>query len=270
MSDWNTPLTLTAVTAGSTVQLTKVGSPTVSGLQYRTDSSAAWSSYTIDDVITLENVGDYVQFQNTESTLSSGSSSYVQFVLSGSLEGSGNVQALLNYSDSCKGYCYYRLFFQATSLISSPDLLSVILASSCYSSMFYGSGITKAPYLPATTLINSCYAYMFQNCSSLTSALLGATELSTNACLNMFVNCVSLSSIGVSFTSWLDGATTNWLSGVSSTGNFYKPASLPETRGASNIPANWTLKSEYKPLTLTANTAGSTVQLIAIGSPTVS
>lgn len=269
MSDWNTPLTLTAITAGSTVQLTKVGSPTVSGLQYRTDSSAAWSSYTIDDVITLASVGDYVQFQNTESTLSSGSSSYVQFILSGSLGGSGNVQSLLNYSDSCKGYCYFRLFFQATSLISSPDLLSVILASSCYNSMFYGSGITKAPDLPATTLINSCYAYMFQNCSSLTSALLGATELSANSCLNMFVNCVSLSSIGVSFTFWLTGATTNWLSGVASSGNFYKPNALPETRGVSNIPTGWTIKSEYKPLTFTAKEANSTVKITKTGSPAV-
>ena len=300
MSDWNTPLTLTAVTAGSTVQLTKVGSPTVSGLQYRTDSSAAWSSYTIDDVITLANVGDYVQFQNSESNLSSNTSNYVNFVMTGSIEASGNTQSLLNYSESCSSYCFFSLFNGCAVLTAAPELPSSSLANSCYRAMFGGcSSLAVAPKLVATTLFDSCYRAMFLNCSSLvTPPELPATTLASfcynsmfNGCTSlvdapilpapvllencysfMFRYCSSLSSIRVFFKDWNSSAnaTSYWCEDVGALGNFYKPSSLADTRGISNIPASWTLKSEYKPLTFTANTAGSTVQLTKTGEPTVS
>ena len=57
-----TPLTLTAEEAGSTVKLTATGSPTTSGLQYRTNENDEFATYTINTAITLNNVGDYVQF----------------------------------------------------------------------------------------------------------------------------------------------------------------------------------------------------------------
>ena len=55
-----TPLTFTAEAAGSTVKLTKNGSPTVDGVQYRIGTSGGWSPYTIDTTLTLTNVGDCV------------------------------------------------------------------------------------------------------------------------------------------------------------------------------------------------------------------
>lgn len=449
MSDWNTPLTLTAVTAGSTVQLTKVGSPIVSGLQYRTDSSAAWNSYTIDDVITLANVGDYVQFQNSESNLSSNTSNYVNFVMTGSIGASGNTQSLLNYSESCSSYCffslfngcavltaaptlsattladscyyymfsgcraltttpqlpattmaancyrgmfnncsgltsaedlpattlavncYYQMFAGCTSLVtppalpavtmetscysnmfngctslsSAPELPATTLATSCYDSMFYGcTALLASPQLPALTCAETCYLSMFRNCSSLTTVgTISATTMASQSCMYMFSNCTaltvppdllatnlarwcyaymfegdthliktpelvattpevrcyyhmfygcsSLSSVKVSFASWVEGSTEDWLSGVASSGVFYKPLAIPEEYGTSRIPEGWQVINtdeiecspglptdidplgvtveEQLPLTLTA-VEDSTVTLNAVGSPTTS
>jgi hypothetical protein len=46
--------------------------------------------------------------------------------------------------------------------------------------------------------------------------------------------------VNVAFTEWLDGATTSWLSNTPA-GTFYKPEELPEVRGVSNIPTDWTI-----------------------------
>ena len=48
---WYIPLTFTAGSAGSTVKLTKNGSPTIDGLQYRIGTSGEWLTYAIDTVI---------------------------------------------------------------------------------------------------------------------------------------------------------------------------------------------------------------------------
>ena len=57
----------------------------------------------------------------------------------------------------------------------------------------------------------------------------------------MFDGCTNLSSIEVAFTAWSPAsATYNWVSNVSASGTFTCPAELPDTRGASNIPTNWT------------------------------
>lgn len=85
---WYIPLTFTAEQANSTVKLTKSGSPTVDGLQYRIGTSGEWLPYTIDTVITLANVGDIVQFQNTKEALSSNYNIYVKFVMTGKIAAS--------------------------------------------------------------------------------------------------------------------------------------------------------------------------------------
>ena len=74
------PLTFIATQNNSSVKLTKTGSPTVNGLQYRINSSDPWSNYEINTEIPL-NENEYVQFQNTENTSDdirhlSGSSNY--------------------------------------------------------------------------------------------------------------------------------------------------------------------------------------------------
>ena len=65
---------------------------------------------------------------------------------------------------------------------SRLDLGDIVLADSCYDSMFYGcTSLTKAPALPATTLASNCYHNMFFGCTSLTQApALPATTLASS------------------------------------------------------------------------------------------
>ena len=197
---------------------------TTSGLQYRTDETANWTNYTLSSVITLTNINDYVQFKNTANTLSdTNNKDYVQFVMTGKIKAEGNIQSLLNYSDSCHTRCYqflfkgcaslikapelpalnlanccYRyIFAECTSLTQAPELQATTLAPYCYNSMFSNcTSLIETPELPATTLVDSCYAKMFQFCSSLTyTPNLPATTLAENCYESMFSNCTSLINI---------------------------------------------------------------------------
>ena len=171
--DSNNPLTFTAQEAGSTVKLTATGSPVIDGLQYRTNNAEVWQPYTIDTVITLTNVDDYVQFQNTKEQLSLDSDNYVQFVMygeetesgrmnEGKIAASGNIQSMLKDSTSCYPYCYYYMFGGCESLTVAPELPATNLANGCYNSMFQDcTSLTSAPKLPATKLANYCYNHMF-------------------------------------------------------------------------------------------------------------
>ena len=129
--DESKPLTFTAAEANSTIKLTAIGSPTVSGLKYRT-RGGGWQSYTIDDTITLTNKGDYIQFENTENTLSNSNANYCKFVMTGKIKGSGNIQSLLNYIDSVPSYGFFYLFNGCASLVNAPALPAKTISTSCY------------------------------------------------------------------------------------------------------------------------------------------
>ena len=145
-------------------------------------------------MLTLTNVGDCVQFQNTNETLSTSGGNYVKFVMTGKIAGSGNIQSMLNYIENCKDYCYCQMFHYCTSLTTAPELPATTLADCCYYYMFYNcQGLTSPPELPATTLAYSCYHYMFYNCRSLTVAPeLPATTLADYCYAYMFGACTNL------------------------------------------------------------------------------
>ena len=269
----STPLTLTALTAGSKVTLNKVGSPSAVSLEYST--GGAWATYTIGTEITLTSAGDYIKFRGDNSTFGTTATDYYQFVMSGTIGASGNVMSLVD--STCKlltipcDFCFRSLFSACTSLTTAPSLPATTLASYCYRGMFYGcTGLTTAPALPATTLVTECYRSMFQNCTSLTSApslpattlavycyrymfngctglttapALPATALAPSCYQAMFYHCPKLSSIEVSFTSWTQATnqTTGWVTSVASSGTFTKPAALAEEYGTSKIPTGWTV-----------------------------
>ena len=190
------PLTFIANEANSTISLTKTGNPYVQELKYRTNNSPNWNSYQIDQVITLQNIGDYVQFENNNNNLSTNGNNYVQFVMNGQIIAKGNIQSLLNYSMNCPNYCFFKLFSYCDSLISVPRLTASTLGTACYMRMFeYCTNITIAPQLPSVILSQYCYAYMFLNCTSLTSMPhLPAISLANDCYSNMFQNCTSLTS----------------------------------------------------------------------------
>ena len=190
------PLTFTAVEANSSVKLTKIGSPTVDGVQYRIGTSGGWSPYTIDTVITLANVGDCVQFQNTLETLGKGFNDYAKFVMTGKIAASGNCMAMLNFSKSVSAFAFYKLFNGSHALVSAPLLPATSLAERCYNQMFREcSSLISAPELPATILADYCYQYMFYRCTSLINApILPATTLDNYCYQYMFYGCTSLTS----------------------------------------------------------------------------
>jgi len=94
-----------------------------------------------------------------------------------------------------------------------------------------------APALPATTLAIFCYRSMFQGCTSLNSVTCLATDISASNC------------------------TSNWLSGVASTGTFTKAPSMTgwTIDSASGIPTGWTVAGE-DPAGLVLITHGSYIR----------
>ena len=114
-------------------------------------------------------------------------------------------------------YCYYGMFSGCKKLTTAPELPATTLADYCYIGMFYGcTSLTTAPALPATTLVDGCYYGMFQNCSSLNSITVYADDISASNC------------------------TTDWLSGVASSGTFRNLGSATYSRDVSGIPTGWT------------------------------
>lgn len=154
---------------------------------------------------------------------------YVQFSIVGdhNVYVRGNINSMLSpdFKDlkdlSQTPYAFTHLFDGCTKLQRNTSTNALLLpatklSDSCYSYMFYGcSKFTQAPVLPAATLVDSCYAFMFSGCSKLTNVTCYATDISASSC------------------------TTDWLSGVSATGDLYVDPSTEWGTGTSGIPENW-------------------------------
>lgn len=265
------PLIFKALRSSTKVRLRKFGSPQNIDIKYKKGSNS-WTTYTIGTTISLSK-NEIVAFSGNNQTVYNhpNTLSYYNFATTGLIDIKGNMMSLLNYSDTCIDYCFYRLFDGCSSIINPPLLPATTLANGCYAGMFNNcTSLTTVPELPATTLANSCYSDMFAGCTSLTSVpanLLPATELASHCysemfqwCSNlldapqlpattltatcygwMFVNCTSLTSINVNFTDWASNDTYGWVSYVAPTGIFYKPSALPEEYGIDRIPSGWTV-----------------------------
>lgn len=192
-----TELRFTALENGSEISLTTVGSnpPTLSGIQYKVGENGTWQDYTLNDTITL-NENEFVEFKNTENTLSISLYNYAKFIMSaGSFRADGDIMALLNHQNACENYCFAYLFKDCGRLVKAPDLPAATLSEYCYSNMFEGcTSLTDAPLLSATTLTNACYNNMFKGCSALTGVQneLPATTITMMCYYGMFADCSSL------------------------------------------------------------------------------
>lgn len=139
--------------------------------------------------------------------------------------------------------CYDSMFYNCTSLVNAPALPATELSGACYANMFYNcASLVNAPTLPATTLDVLCYYNMFGGCTSLVQAPeLLASALTNYSYALMFNGCSSLNYIKCLATDIsASNCTNNWVDGVSSTGDFYAPASIVWTQSASGMPAGWT------------------------------
>ena len=188
------PLTFVAKESGVTITLQKIGEPTVAGLRFRINDSEEWTAYEAGTAIILENTDDVLYLENTLEYLSEDNENYVQFLITGTTEVSGNIQALMNYSYYVPYACYYRLFKDCTGITTTPYLPARSLGFNCYANMFEGcTNLTTAPELPATKLVSGCYAGMFKGCTNLINAPeLGAEKMATYCYQEMFSGCIAL------------------------------------------------------------------------------
>ena len=140
-----------------------------------------------------------------------------------------NIPSTLLHSTTLASHCYWGMFRSCTGITTIPSNLlpATTLTEYCYNSMFSGcTGLTSTPNLPATTLATGCYGCMFANCSSLNKVICYANDISATDC------------------------TSQWLSGVSRYGTFYKLGSANwAVGGDSGIPLYWTVETEYSELT---------------------
>ncbi len=190
--NFTSDLKFTAKQSGSTIKYQKIGTLITDLEMYYSYDDVNWVAWPENTNITLSNEQS-IYVKNTKDTLSLSESNYINFVMSGKLAASGDVNALINYRNITP-WCYYRLFEGCVSLIEAPELVAKNLAENCYNRMFDGcSGIIQAPSLPATTLVSRCYENMFRGCSSISAPpVISATSIANRSCYYMFANCTQL------------------------------------------------------------------------------
>lgn len=247
-------LSFTAEQANSTVRLDKVGSPDAVSLETSTDGTT-WTDYSwtgnTGDTLTLVNVGDkvYMRAKNENDHFATDQNNCYQFVMTGTIAASGNLQTLLKADGSridigTTGQGFRKLFIDCTSLTSAPELPATTLIPHGYEDLFKGcTNLSIGPTeLPAQTAVQECYRGIFSGCSSLVAApKIAAINFGAYACGWMFEHCSSLNSIEVVFSTWPgQSATLYWVSDVAASGTFTCPAQLPDLRGANRIPSGWT------------------------------
>ena len=268
-------------------------SPTIKGslpnlnLQYRINNGP-WSDFIVGTTADIKVVaGDVVQWKgNNPNGVSVDYDNYLNFGISGNpVSLSGNIMSLIDgVGDTLvipNRLCFHDLFSNSEiKTVSSDFLPATTLQSECYRRLFHNChNLTTAPELPATTLTDYCYSEMFRFCESLTTAPeLPAQVLLSNCYGFMFDGCSSLNYVKCLATEGTIGeggtdpdALWSWLSGVSSTGTFEKPASaVYVTDSPSGIPQGWSVvnideptQEKYMTMTVLDGDAGTTI------SPTI-
>ena len=226
-------------------------------LEYSKDKNT-WTTITFDwtsgthttELPVKLNTGEKMYFRNDTREFSNSYNKYITFSSSVSSNVGGDIRTLSNYIDvnsetTPKPNMFCNLFNNNKNIVDASNLKLPYtrLEWSCYGALFDGcSSLTTAPELPATTLGKYCYSSMFRYCSSLTTAPeLPATTLEKYCCYNMFRYCSSLNSITVYANDIsATNCTSNWLSGVASSGTFHNLGTAIYPTGPSGIPSGWT------------------------------
>lgn len=212
---------------GGTVSLNKAGDPTVVELAYSIDRGTTWTVWQEDangNRSLVLNAGQRMYVRNTSTTTTrfstSGSDLYV-FVFDNTVYANGNINSLIITNPTGNEFIPTRtfsgLFFSCTTLLSMPDMPSTDLGYECYINTYRDcSSLTKTTYLPCSSLYSGKEYY------------------------RMFMGCSSLKEVRVALETITSSSLTDWLSGVSPTGDFYCPAELTIPTGVSGIPTGWT------------------------------
>lgn len=195
-------LAFQAVEDGALVSIRKYGSLEAPSLEYSNDL-VEWTEFDFrtQPTIELAKAGDKVYFRNVSSSdrFSKDEYNYIRFVFGNrKIAAEGNVMSLID--NTCESdtipcdFCFYLLFYGASSLTAAPELPAMQLASNCYCGMFVGcTSLEVAPDLPAVTLAPGCYSAMFQACYYLRKApALNAKKLARLCYSTMLEDCSSL------------------------------------------------------------------------------
>ena len=237
VDDVTKPLTFRATQNGSTVTLTKYGSPT-GAFQTSRDGGNTWTDYTIGSKITL-NIGKEVSFRaKADRTIGQRDDEYFRFNMTGKIEAWHNVRSMHRTNDFAtydifSSYAYYGMFSNCTSLTKAPILPDTLLNQDAYTYMFSGcTSLVKAPELRVDDITAYCFSSMFYNCSSLKEV---SCYIPPKYSEHDIFNATN-------------GPNSNrypWLYGVSSTGTFYTNADAHWPSGASGVPDGWNRVNAY-------------------------
>lgn len=157
---------------------------------------------------------------------------------------------LPNLTEIVGNQVFFYTFRGCTSLTTLPSFVNVAIGAgmSVYNGTFYGCTAVTTPAAMPQTAINVTgshkFASMYYGDTNLQrSPKLSIATATDNMLESMFNGCSNIDYINIEFSAW-DGAsnfTTNWVNNVHSTGVFCKNSALTVTRGASNIPTNWSI-----------------------------
>ena len=179
-------------TGDSTVAMTQRGTPNASAnkvIQYKLNDGQ-WQNWDLSEVSLHD--GDKMYLKSDDEIPISedyeGGGIYKCFVMTGSIDASGNIMSLINFSNTINASAFCNLFYGCASLTTAPELPATKLSKACYYGMFGDcTSLINAPALPATTLAYACYRYMFNRCTSLlTVPELPATTLADSCYQYMF------------------------------------------------------------------------------------
>ena len=109
-------------------------------LQYSYDTQT-WNTFVLGTTYDVANGQTFYMRGQNPNGVSIRFDGYSYFIMEGSFEGSGNIMSLIDTTCTATetpDYCFYRLFYNCTSLTKSPELTATTLGYNCYANMFRG------------------------------------------------------------------------------------------------------------------------------------
>ncbi|MBP3201636.1 MAG: InlB B-repeat-containing protein [Lachnospiraceae bacterium] len=233
-------LKFTSTQNGSTVKFNTntYGSSTLDYDMGYSKDGLTFIQWNKDVPITL-NAGEYIYVYNKTDTLSNDMHNLLFFNMTGSIEASGNIMSLLNFADEVPMNGFYGMFGYCSALTKAPELPAKKIGEGAYAEMFAGcTNLKEAPELPATTIGPEAYLGMFRDCTSLEKGpyIRVTSILNRSAFQEMFCGCTNLNYIKMDYTGSI--VFTNWVLGVTATGDFYYNGSQA-TPSEHSLPTNF-------------------------------
>ena len=172
---------ITSLADNNTITLTNNRQSSInSSFSYSLDKGATWTYFTLSSgqtkTIATINSGDTIHLKGSNNTLASNYNYGHYFRGTGDYEISGEISSLIKGNDydtdlgAASRYTFAMLFSGDTHLVSAENLFvdSEILPQDCFNGTFRDcTRLTSAPELPSIRLGDSCYSSMFEGCIAL-------------------------------------------------------------------------------------------------------